>query len=255
MYAEERQQSIVEHVVRHGRAAVADLANELKVTPETIRRDLDRLESDGLVRRVHGGALPATAITVLEPSMDERELHQSAQKDRIAEVAMGMLPSSGGSIIVDAGTTTGRLLGQLPRDADLTIITTSVTNAARLTRHAAITLHLVGGRVRAATQAAVGPATVDHLARLRVDVAFLGTNGLSATFGASTPDADESAAKQAMVDAAHQLVVLADATKLGREHLHRVAEPSRIDTVVTDDGADPDEVLGLERHGVRVVLA
>ena len=255
MYAEERQRAIVEMVVAQGRASVVDLAGKLDVTPETIRRDLDRLEAEGLIRRVHGGALPAAAITVLEPDMEERELAEAAQKDRIAEVALTMLPSSGGSIIVDAGTTTGRLVGLLPSDADLTIVTNSVTNAARLTGHHAISLHLVGGQVRGTTQATVGPATTEHLARLRVDVVFLGTNGLTSAFGASTPDAEEAAAKQAMVLAAHQVVVLADASKFGREYLHCVAPPSMIDIVVTNAEADPDEVQGLERCGTRVVLA
>ncbi len=255
MYAEERQRSIVDLVLADGRAAVGDLATQLDVTPETIRRDLDRLEADGLVRRVHGGALPGGPVTALEFTMDERELTQSAEKERIAAVAEQLLPASGGSVIVDAGTTTGRLVGRLPLDTDLTIVTTSVTIAARLTRHHDLTLHVIGGRVRPTTQTAVGPTTVTDLARLRVDVAFLGTNGLTAHFGASTPDADESAAKRAMVDAAHRVVVLADATKLGREHLHRVVDADRIDTVVTDDAADPDHVAALERVGVRVVLA
>ena len=255
MYAEERQRSSVDLVRVDGRAAVGDLARRLDVTPETIRRDLDRLEKDGLVRRVHGGALPGAPITALESTMDEREQAQSAEKDRIAAAAERLLPESGGSVVVDAGTTTGRLVGRLPRDTDLTLVTPSVTPAARLTRHHDLTLHLIGGRVRSTTQAAVGPTTVIDLDRLRVDVAFLGTNGISADFGLSTPDADESAAKRAMVDAAHRVVVLADATKFGREHLHRVVDVRRVDTVITDEGADRGEVAALERLGVDVVLA
>lgn len=255
MYAEERQRSIVDLVATNGRAGVGDLARRLEVTPETIRRDLEVLEDEGLVRRVHGGALPVAPVTTLEPSMDDRELVQSAEKERIATAAEHLLPASGGSVIMDAGTTTGRLVGRLPPDTDLTLVTNSVTNAARLTRHRHLTLHLVGGRVRGATQAAVGPATVEALARLRVDVAFLGTNGLTAAFGASTPDPDESAVKQAMVRAAHRVIVLADATKFGREHLYRVMDAAEVDAVITDDGVDPVEVAALERLGVEVVVA
>ncbi|MBY5164504.1 DeoR/GlpR family DNA-binding transcription regulator [Salsipaludibacter albus] len=254
MYAEERQQAIAEWVSRHGRAAVTQLADRFDVTPETVRRDLDRLEEHGLVRRVHGGAVPATAITVLETDVDSRQHEQAEQKQRIAARAVALLPS-GGSIVLDAGTTTSRLLDGHRPDEELTVVTNSIPIALRLTQHEGVNLTMVGGRVRGTTHAVVGPEAVAHLAGLRVDVAFLGTNGLTEGFGASTPDPDEAAAKTAMVDAAHQVVVLADATKLGREHLHRFARPDQVDVLVTDTDANPARVAALETAGITVVLA
>lgn len=255
MYAEERRQAITRRITRDGRAAVTELAADFDVTTETVRRDLDRLEDNGLVRRVHGGAVPSAAITVVELGLDQRESEQSEQKDRIAARALALLPRAGGSVVMDAGTTTGRLVSQMPLDTELTVITNSISNAARLARHESVDLHVVGGRVRGPTQASVGPATVHQLEALRVDVAVLGANGVTDRFGASTPDADEAASKWAMIEAAHQVVVLADATKLGREHLHTFAPPNRIDILVTDTGADPALVAALQAVGIRVVLA
>lgn len=255
MYAEERRQAMARRIARDGRAGVADLAATFDVTPETVRRDLDRLEDGGVIRRVHGGAVPAAAITVLELDLDERELARSDQKDRIAERTLALLPNAGGSVVVDAGTTTGRLVTRLPLDSELTIVTNSITIATRLVHHAGIELHVVGGRIRGRTQASVGPTTVDQLSSLRVDVALLGTNGITEKFGASTPDADEAAAKRAMMATAHQVIVLADATKLGREHLHAFAPPTRIDILVTDNDANPAQVAALREGGIRVVLA
>lgn len=254
MYAEERQQAIATWVARHGRAAVTELADRFDVTPETVRRDLDRLEEYGSVRRVHGGAVPATAITVLETDVHARQYHQAAQKDRIATRATDLLPA-GGSIVLDSGTTTSRLLESHQPDDDLTVVTNSIPIAMRLTQRDRISLTVVGGRVRGTTHAVVGPEAVSHLATLRVDVAFLGTNGLTAEFGASTPDPDEAAAKSAMAAAAHQVVVLADATKLGREHLHQFVRPEHLDILVTDKDANPARVAALETAGIKVVLA
>lgn len=256
MYAEERQEAIAELIARRGRAAVTMLADMFSVTPETVRRDLDRLERRGLVRRVHGGAVPAGVLTVLETGVAaDREQERTAAKDRIAAAAADLLPGAGGSIALDAGTTTSRLLGHLARDGDLTVVTNAVPIAARLATHPGVHLHVVGGRVRGSTQAAVGPVATAMLERMHTDVAFLGTNGLTATFGASTPDGEEAATKRALAAVGQQVVVLADATKLGREHFHQFAPIEAIDILITDRDAPSHIVADLEDTGVKVVLA
>lgn len=253
MYAEERQQAIAEVVAREGRAGVAALAERFAVTPETIRRDLDRLEEDGLLRRVHGGAVPAGALAVLETGLGDRELVHAEEKRRIGRAAADLLPPAGGAVTIDAGSTTAALVDHLPDGRSLTVFTNAVPIAARLTGRPGVELHLVGGRVRGITHAAVGPAATSALAEVRTDVAFIGTNGLTPTFGASTHDEDEAATKRALAATGRQVVVVADASKLGVEHRHRFLAPAAIDVLVTDEGA-PDDVVGqLEATGVKVV--
>ncbi|MGZ4495133.1 MAG: DeoR/GlpR family DNA-binding transcription regulator [Nocardioides sp.] len=255
MYAEERQQAIADLLSLRGRLSVTELATEYDVTTETVRRDLSLLERAGIVRRVHGGAVPAEALTVLEARVDDRDLARATEKERIARAALELLPRSGGSILLDAGTTTARLAALLPRDVALTVMTNAVPIAARLAGMANVELHLLPGRVRSTTLAAVGESTVEALRLIRTDVAFLGTNGLSVQHGFSTPDASEAAAKRAMVRSAQKSVVLVDSTKIGREHTVRFAELGDIDVVVTDDGIAERDLKELTARDVEVVVA
>ena len=255
MYAEERQQAIADLLSLRGRLSVTELAAEYDVTTETVRRDLSLLERAGVVRRVHGGAVPAEALTVLEARVDDRDRARAVEKERIAKAALDLLPRTGGSVLLDAGTTTARLAAMLPRDLSLTVITNAVPIAARLAGMSNVELHLLPGRVRSTTLAAVGESTVEALRTVRTDVAFLGTNGLSLTHGFSTPDPSEAAAKRAMVAAAHKVVVLVDSSKVGRENTVRFAELSDVDVVVTDDGIADRDRDALRERDVEVVVA
>ncbi|MGV9738962.1 DeoR/GlpR family DNA-binding transcription regulator [Nocardia farcinica] len=255
MYAEERQQAIATLVGQRGRVSVADLAERYGVTSETVRRDLAVLDRMGLVRRVHGGAVPAAALTAIELGTTEREATHTAEKERIAKAALDYLPPTGGSVLFDAGTTTARIAALLPADRELVGVTNSLPVATRLSGHAGVHLHLLGGRVRGITQAAVGPDTLRVLAGLRVDTAFIGTNALTSAHGLSTPDVDEAAVKRAMVASAHRVVVVADSSKIGREDFVRFAGIDDIDVLVTDSGI-PDSVRNeLTDSGIEVVAA
>ncbi len=255
MYAEERQQALATLVADRGRVAVTEVAEQFGVTSETVRRDLAVLERAGLVRRVHGGAVPARALRVVEPGVMERETTRAEHKDAIAHAALEFLPLSGGSLLLDAGTTTGRLAALLPTDRELVVVTNSVPIAARVAAMPSVSLQLVGGRVRGLTQAAVGEPALRLLDTLRVDVAFIGSNGVSVAHGLSTPDGEEAAVKRAMVTAAGFVVVLADSSKVGREDLMSFAPIDRVDVLVTDaELADADRKQFSDR-GVEVVTA
>ncbi|MGZ4535089.1 MAG: DeoR/GlpR family DNA-binding transcription regulator, partial [Nocardioidaceae bacterium] len=123
MYAEERQRDIAEQIARRGRLSVNDLALEYAVTTETVRRDLSVLERAGIVRRVHGGAVPAESLSVLEIGVSDRDRSHSDEKDRIAKAAVDLLPTTGGSVLLDAGTTTARFATVIPRELKLTVFT------------------------------------------------------------------------------------------------------------------------------------
>ena len=255
MYAEERQQAIADLLTQRGRLSVTELADRFTVTTETVRRDLSTLERAGIVRRVHGGAIPAASLSVLEIAVNERDQAQSDQKDRVAEAAVAFLPANGGSVLLDAGTTTARLAGLLPLDVGYTIFTNAVPIAGRLAGRGNVDLHLLPGRVRRTTQAAVGEDTVAAISRLRTDVAFVGTNGLSIAHGLSTPDQSEAAAKNAMIRSAQRVVVLADSSKIGHESTVRFGDLEQVDVLITDDGLSAEDQATLKAHDIEVVVA
>ncbi|WP_024796806.1 DeoR/GlpR family DNA-binding transcription regulator [Tomitella biformata] len=255
MYAEERQQAIATLIGRRVRVSVAELSVLYGVTTETVRRDLAVLDRAGLIHRVHGGAMPVTLLPAPEQGLADREKSMSGAKNSIAKAALTYLPPVGGSILIDAGTTTARMASLIPPDRRLTMITNSVPIAARLAAAPEANLHLLGGRIRGLTQAAVGPDALSAVEPLLVDVAFIGTNALSSGHGLSTPDPEEAAIKRAMVKHANHVVVLADSSKIGRDNLVRFAALSDIDVLVTDSGIDPAEAAELLERGVEVIRA
>jgi DeoR family fructose operon transcriptional repressor len=255
VYAEERQQAIASLVINKGRASVADLAQAYDVTTETVRRDLAVLDRAGILRRVHGGAVPVRALRVVEPDVMERENTRADYKDAIARAALAFLPISGGSVLLDAGTTTGRFAALLPPDREFVVVTNSVPIAARLATAPAISLQLLGGRVRGVTHATVGEPALRILDTLRVDVAFIGTNAISVAHGLSTPDSEEAAVKRAMVHSANYVVVVADSSKVGREELMSFAPIDRVDVLITDSEISGNDRGELTNSGVEVVVA
>lgn len=255
MYAEERQQSMVQLISRRGRLSVAQLSDEFSVTTETVRRDLSALDRMGLVRRVHGGAVPAGSLTVIESGISERDQANTPAKEAIAAAAVALLPPPDSIIVIDAGSTTARFAAALPRDHRLTVITHAVPVAARLAGLPHIELHLLPGKVRPTTHAAVGADTVAALGDLRADVAFVATNGISIGHGLTTPDRDEAAAKRAIIACARRTIVLADSTKIGLETAVRFAALADIDTLVTDGDIDRTDTRDLEKAGLEVVVA
>jgi len=255
VYAEERQQTIAALVADRGRVSVTALAEEFGVTTETVRRDLAALERAGMLRRVHGGAVPAGALTYVETALGERHGTRSEQKRKIAAAALDLLPATEGSLLLDGGSSTAALAELLPGDRRLLVATHSVPHAARLAAAPGIDLHVLGGRVRGITQCAVGERAVTALADLRVDVAVLGTNGVTAEHGFTTPDEAEASVKRAMIRAGRKVVVLADGSKFGHEHLVRFATPGDVDVLVTDAEAAPADLARLEDAGVEVVVA
>jgi DeoR family fructose operon transcriptional repressor len=251
MYAPERQQEILRLARDGGRVDVVSLAEEFQVTAETIRRDLKALDRAGLVQRVHGGAIPAGRLD-FEPDLAERESTAADEKDRIAQAALAELPTDG-TVVLDAGTTVARLAAAIPLEATLTAVTHSLPIAARLADHPGIQLHLVGGRVRHRTRAAVDAWALRAYGEIRADVLFVAANGFSPARGLTTPDLAEAAVKRAAMAAARRVVLLADSSKCGQEHFARFGALSDVDLLITDSGLSPEDALAIERDGTEVL--
>ncbi len=260
MYATERQQLIERAIAEVGRVAVVDLAARFDVTTETVRRDLAALEQSGALRRVHGGAVAPGRTSTAEASVAVRTERQSAAKLLIARRALEAVGDASVSVYLDAGTTTAALAELLAEAADAAgrwpeVVTHSMTIAHSLAGAPGARLTAIGGRVRGLTAAAVGSDAIASIGRLRPDVAFIGTNGISADFGLSTPDPDEAAVKRAIVGAARRVVVLADAEKLEAELLVTFAALDAVDVLVTDTKPAPLLADALRDAEVEVWIA
>jgi DeoR family fructose operon transcriptional repressor len=245
-----RHQLILRKLRTEGQVRAVDLAQDLGVTHETIRKDLLLLDGRGLLRRVHGGALPVNALSY-EPSVATRTAF-SAEKRRIAAAAAELVPIEG-AILLDAGSTTAALAENFPTRSHLTVITNTLPIALALLAHPNLSVHTVGGRVRATTMAEVDHWALRALLEVHVDVAFLGTNAFSIEHGLSTPDDSEAAVKGAMVAAARRRILLADHSKLGRTAVFRYADLASIDVLVTDTGMADKDAEALAGHGLEVI--
>jgi DeoR family transcriptional regulator, fructose operon transcriptional repressor len=252
LYAEERRQEIAVIVRQDGRGDVGELAARFEVTPETIRRDLTDLEQRNVLRRVHGGAIPIERFRA-EPAVAEKTGLMAAEKSRIAEAALAFVPEQG-TVALDAGTTTLALARVFP-DRPLTVFSNALPVGIEIAARRNVQLYVIGGRVRGRTLAHVDAWALRELSDLRVDVSFVGTNGLSVERGLSTPDPSEAAVKRAMCRAAQQVVVLADRTKVGEEDAVRFATIDDVDVLVTDRGLIESDRRAIEAAGVEVVLA
>ncbi|MEV2274499.1 DeoR/GlpR family DNA-binding transcription regulator [Nocardiopsis sp. NPDC049922] len=250
MYAEERQKVILDRARRDGRVDVTGLASEFDVTYETVRRDLTTLERDGVLRRVHGGAIPVERLG-FEPTLNLRDSVLTDEKERIAKAALAELPNEG-AVLLDAGSTTGRLAEQLPTDRELTVVTNALSIALTLTPRTNIHLMLLGGRLRTRTQATVDAWALRSLAESYVDVAFMATNGVSVERGLTTPDPAEAEVKRAMIGSARRSVLLADHTKVGNDHFARFGAVEDVDLIITDHGLAAGLADELEAAGPTV---
>lgn len=261
MYATERQAQITRHLADRGRVSVVALADDLGVTTETIRRDLDSLEQVGALRRVHGGAVPLRSGAIAEPSIAERMAVNADAKRRLAHRALDVITDGyRGAVVFDAGSTVGAVAAALGdrvavTGAQLDVVTHAVPVAHTLSLLGDVELTVLGGQVRGLTAAAVGPATLTALDSLRPDLAFIGTNGLSVEFGLSTPDPAEAAVKAAIVRAARRTVLVADQTKYGVESFVRFAQLGDIDILVTDAAPGGELEAALAAADVEVWTA
>ncbi|AKK03327.1 DeoR/GlpR family DNA-binding transcription regulator [Corynebacterium epidermidicanis] len=258
MYAEERRRQIASLTAVEGRVNVTELSQRFEVTAETIRRDLAVLDQEGIVHRVHGGAVATQSFQTTEFSIDTRARSASGAKNAIAREAIAFVPDSHGGIFLDAGTSLASFADVLvahPNAHRWSLVTNSLSIALSLANSGLDEVQLLGGTVRAITQAVVGDTALRTLALMRADVAFIGTNALTLDHGLSTADSQEAAVKRAMITNAQKVVVLCDSTKMGNDYLVSFAGIDDIDVVITDSGAPQSMVDALRDREIQVIVA
>ncbi|KRD02180.1 MULTISPECIES: DeoR/GlpR family DNA-binding transcription regulator [unclassified Streptomyces] len=261
LLAEQRRSLILDEVRRRGGVRVNELTRKLGVSDMTVRRDLDALARQGVLEKVHGGAVPVVEASTHEPGFEAKSGLELTAKEDIAKAAAEMV-APGSAIALSGGTTTYALAHHLVDVPDLTVVTNSVRVAdvfhvAQRTagpRQGAATVVLTGG-VRTPSDSLVGPVADQAIAALHFDVLFLGVHGISAEAGLSTPNLAEAETNRRLVQSARRVVVVADHTKWGVVGLSSFAALDQVDTLVTDAGLPGAARAEISEHLRRLTVA
>ena len=251
MLAAERQALLLDRLARDGKIVAKELALELGLSDDSVRRDLRELAAAGLCQRVYGGALPVSPALA---QYAERTLVQPDSKNRVAARA-ARLVTPGSSVILDGGTTTLAVVRALPADLVCTVITHSPTIAAALVPHTGIEVYLLGGRLFKHSAVTCGAAAVEAAQAVSADLFLLGVTGVHATMGLTIGDVEEAAMKRALAGRAADTYVLASAEKIGVASPYRVLPLSEIAGIVTDTADDHPTLAELRAGGVGILSA
>lgn len=250
MLPAERKRRIVELVTERDGCPVAELATELDFSKATIRRDLQELEDDGRVERSHGGAVPVSSVGQ-ERTYSQREVDRLDAKEAIGKRAAELVDDAT-VVSFDAGTTTMAVGRAIPADATFEAVTNMPELGTRLL-DTGLDVTLTGGTVRPRTRAMVGPTAEAFLDSRHVDLLFIGTNGIDAGTGLTTPDESEAAIKSLFVDHATRVVLVADSSKFYEQSFVTFAQLSDVDTLVTETTPAGELAGALDDAGVTVL--
>ncbi|MFD0717004.1 DeoR/GlpR family DNA-binding transcription regulator [Paenibacillus sp. GCM10027626] len=246
----ERKMKIVEYVRKHRTATIVTLAREFGVHEATIRRDLMEIEQDGLLKRTHGGVI-VEQWTHDEPSFSERSTHKLDQKERIGRQAASLV-EDGDHIIIDSGTTTVHIARNLVYRSNITVVTNDINVAAELRDAAGVKVILTGGELYPSSYMLNGMFTDYVLQSLHASKAFIGTPALHPQHGLMHPEAALVPAKQGMIRAASEIIVVTDDSKIGKLSLHTVAPNSAIHMLITGKEASEETLQQFRESGITV---
>ncbi len=252
MSPERRREQILAHLSAHDRSSVGELSQVLGVSEVTVRKDLDVLESHGVLTRVHGGAV-VSGRGRLDLYFGAREQERLEEKRRIAQAAAALI-QSGQRIFLDASTTALQVARLIKDREDLIVVTNGLFTALELNFSAGVTTIVVGGTLRRRSSSLVGSLNANSLQRLRVDIALVGARGLTARDGLMEIDIDEAQLKQQLVSTARLVIGIVDSSKFGAMAFSAFALPHEIDRIITDDGAPAPMVRELRERGIIVDL-
>lgn len=253
LFAEERRYEIVKLLTANAKLLTPSLCEKFDVSPATIRNDLRALEQEGMLKRTHGGAIPANK-TAFEPIGKSKEIECINEKQRIAAYAETLV-EDGDTIIIDTGTTTMELAKLLIDKENLTIVTNDIKIALFLEEHSTANIFLLGGMLRRNFHCAMGASTISQIKGLNADKAFMAVNALSAEKGFTTPSIELANVKKAMMSISATVIFLADSQKLDRVSFAQIAKTDEAHTLITDTGADKQflDRLKLENKHLDVV--
>ncbi len=251
MLKEERHRRILNLLGSNGKVIAADLCEQLHVSEDTVRRDLQELDENGQIMRVHGGALSRLAHT---PPYAERRTQRLEAKSAIGRAAAGLV-RQGQVLFMDGGTTTLQVARSLPKSLKATVITNSPPLALDLGEHAALEVILLGGKLLKESQVVVGAETVEQILRFRADLLFLGTCAIHPKQGVTVPHLEEAYVKRAMIAHAAVTIGVATAEKLNTVEPYVVAPVTGLSHLVTEASANAGLLKKYRGLGVSVITA
>lgn len=241
---------MLRYLREHGSASISTICELVSASPATVHRDLELLAGKGLIQRVHGGAM--SLETLDDPPVTEERRRRVAEKQAIADAAIGLLEPGARSVFLEASTTVSCLVPLLRGIEDKVFLTNSPEIALDLVAgHTDVIL--IGGDLRSRTLAAVGPLTITALESVSIDLAFVGVSAVD-TEGLSSMNLIEAETKSAILRGARRSIALGDGMKLGRRALAPVGPLSELDALVTDASAPADEVAKLREAGLDVIM-
>lgn len=251
MLTTHRKQEILALLERDGQVIAKDVSRAMGVSEDTIRRDLRELAQEGLLQRVHGGALPAS------PAMADfagRESIGAEGKVAIGRAAAAMI-QPGQVVILDGGTTARQIARHIPLELRATIVTHSPTIALELVAHPKIEVILIGGRLFKHSVVAVGAQAIEAIAQIHADIFFMGVTGVHPKTGLTTGDFEEAAIKRALSHAAAETYVLASSEKLNAASPYAVIPLAEISGIITEKTADPAHMEFYKKLNIPVIYA
>lgn len=251
MLTKQRKSLLLERLATDGRIVAKELALELGLSDDTIRRDLRELAYEGHLQRVHGGALP---IAPADVNLAARQQIASASKQRVGKVAAGLIQANS-VIILDGGTTALQVVKHLPHELVCTVVTHSPTIAVALADHPLIKVIMIGGVLYRHSMVNVGAAAIESMSHIRADYYFMGITGVSAEEGLSTGDLEEAHVKRALSARAAETILLASEEKLGVASSYVVMPLKNASGIVLNGKVTRSLTNALKRQGLDVHLA
>jgi len=246
-----RKQHILEVLRRSGQVIAKDLSEELGLSEDTIRRDLRELAAEGLLQRVHGGALPASPAV---GNFASRLTVATDEKRLIGRAAAGMV-RAGQVVILDGGTTAVQIARHFPPDLKATVVTHSPTIAIELVEHRNIEVILIGGRLFKHSVVAVGAPAIENIARIRAEIYFMGVTGIHPEAGLTTGDFEEAHVKRALSASAAETIVLASPEKLNAVSPYVIAPLSEITGMIVAADTKQKIIAPYARLGLTITKA
>jgi len=249
MLTSQRKNLILDMLRREGQVVAKRAAEEFSLSEDTIRRDLREMAAEGLLRRVHGGAMPVAPDL---PDFSARRAVSSDVKQRLGAKAAGMV-REGQTIFLDGGTSTAEIARALPRDFAFTIVTHSPTIAAELEHHPTADVILIGGRLYKHSMVATGAAAMAQIALMRPDIFFLGITAAHPVRGLSTGDFEEAAIKRHIAACSAETITLVTAEKLDAVSPHVIMPVSALSGMIVQEGIEEERMAPYRALDVEIV--